>query len=1130
MAGKGRDYARLAVVATMAVAFCVSGPTVASQRARLLDAVGSINVAALEADQEAEVLRYLATHGPSLGIPSTEGVRSSRIASRSEASYRISVLQKHRGLPVIGASMRLSVSRASGEVSRVRSSWQPVEGAAPADPVLTARQAQAIARGQFAYDPVEEERASTLAYYMPDSETCLRLVWRVYLYGISRATGDAEPAPAGHDFLVDARDGTILFKSLNTIMGYVNGTGNVFDPDPRTSHDTSYSSSTDFTSSPACSAYTSVTLCSLDAAVGGYYYLRGQYAYSDDFDVSAYGIMRDDDICQNASTTFEFPRDGYQEHFFEEVMVYYFVDKLQRYIQARGITGIVNYPLYFDAVGIKNQSNAAYFPNLIDGDGGIAFGRLSMDSGTSSEIDWAEDASLIYHEYGHAIHDQMKKAEDGDSFSADELRISEGFGDYLGVSYTRTVNDSWHEDILGSWGESPDGLRSLQPTYVYPTHNTGPPHSPGGVLWSSTMIDIEVAIQGEAGTTTGRDRTAEIILKAFADAPNATNTMPGYASLILEQASALYSGAYFDEVLEVLDLRGLDTLATDITFSRAHTIPSGEELVIGAGVTLDLDGTLTIASGGKLTIVSGSAVTITGGDVVVSGGGEVYIESGATLDMDASSDIEITLNGTGKLSGAGASVSTMIGRVVMAGAGAIVEDLTFEDWPVDDANDVPAITVNSGCTSATKITDCVFDGTGCNDPYGIYCNAGDPTIEGCEFDDVKRGVYAYNGADPTMQVSSPSCYEPGIEAHNKFGSSCIYGLYAVTDSEFKAGESSKGGMANFSRAKAYSGYHVYAYNTGTNNCRYNYWNGGADTYVSGEFAYVETANSCGSAFERPARRLEQLLPALVVAINEAAAPAATGDRARAVTNLQTLAAEQTGARAAMLVLDRISEIETPAAAVDAVRIVREASTASGVQQATAWILGRSASEVGEMAEAADSYALVRELADNADLVTESKFAEAEVRRLVPGQLAASRVLLREFLEEAGVDDPNYGIATWRLAQLDGAQELPEQDYEAVGAVASVAAFPNPFNPTTTLSYQLTQPGQIRLAVYNTMGQLVVTLVDGPRPAGTHAAVWNGADAAGRMVSSGVYFVRLTANANSEREALVVSVRRVTLLR
>ena len=404
------------------------------------------------------------------------------------------------------------------------------------------------------------------------------------------------------------------------------------------------------------------------------------------------------------------------------------------------------------------------------------------------------------------------------------------------------------------------------------------------------------------------------------------------------------------------------------------------------------------------------------------------------------------------------------------------------------------------------------------------------TIEGCEFDDVKRGVYAYNGADPTMQVSSPSCWEPGIEAHNKFGSSCIYGLYAVTDSEFKAGESSKGGMANFSRAKAYSGYHVYAYNTGTNNCRYNYWNGGADTYASGEFAYVETANSCGSAFERPARQLEQLLPALVVAINEAAAPAVTGDKAQAVSNLQALAGAQTGARAAMLVLDRISEIAAPVAAVDAVRVVREASTASGVQQATAWVLSRSASEVGDMETASDSYALVREFADNADLVTESRFAEAEVRRLVPGQLAASRVLLREFLEETGADDPNYGIATWRLAQLAGAQEQPEQESEPVAAVASVAAFPNPFNPTTTLSYELTQPGVIRLAVYNMMGQLVETLVDGPRLAGTHAVIWDGTDAAGRMVSSGVYFVRLTANANSEREALVVSVRRVTLLR
>ncbi len=68
--------------------------------------------------------------------------------------------------------------------------------------------------------------------------------------------------------------------------------------------------------------------------------------------------------------------------------------------------------------------------------------------------------------------------------------------------------------------------------------------------------------------------------------------------------------------------------------------------------------------------------------------------------------------------------------------------------------------------------------------------------------------------------------------------------------------------------------------------------------------------------------------------------------------------------------------------------------------------------------------------------------------------------------------------------------------------------PNPFNPTTTISYAVGLEGaHARLAVYDVAGRLVSVLVDGPATAGNHLVVWNGKDSRGRQVSSGVYFVR-----------------------
>lgn len=71
-------------------------------------------------------------------------------------------------------------------------------------------------------------------------------------------------------------------------------------------------------------------------------------------------------------------------------------------------------------------------------------------------------------------------------------------------------------------------------------------------------------------------------------------------------------------------------------------------------------------------------------------------------------------------------------------------------------------------------------------------------------------------------------------------------------------------------------------------------------------------------------------------------------------------------------------------------------------------------------------------------------------------------------------------------------------------------YPNPFNPTTTIGYDLAQDGTTRLEVYNLLGQRVRSLVTGFQLAGTYQVSWNGQNDVGHQVASGVYFYRLQA--------------------
>jgi hypothetical protein len=71
-------------------------------------------------------------------------------------------------------------------------------------------------------------------------------------------------------------------------------------------------------------------------------------------------------------------------------------------------------------------------------------------------------------------------------------------------------------------------------------------------------------------------------------------------------------------------------------------------------------------------------------------------------------------------------------------------------------------------------------------------------------------------------------------------------------------------------------------------------------------------------------------------------------------------------------------------------------------------------------------------------------------------------------------------------------------------------WPNPFNPVTTIRYALDEPGRVEIEIFNVLGRKVRTLVDEVVPAGAYIATWDGTDAAGKPVSTGVYLYRLTA--------------------
>jgi flagellar hook assembly protein FlgD len=82
-------------------------------------------------------------------------------------------------------------------------------------------------------------------------------------------------------------------------------------------------------------------------------------------------------------------------------------------------------------------------------------------------------------------------------------------------------------------------------------------------------------------------------------------------------------------------------------------------------------------------------------------------------------------------------------------------------------------------------------------------------------------------------------------------------------------------------------------------------------------------------------------------------------------------------------------------------------------------------------------------------------------------------------------------------------------------------FPNPFNPTTTISFSIKDAGNVSLIIYDVAGRRVRELLNQRRDRGAYNVVWDGHNDGGSKVASGVYFYRMVAGSFVDTKKLTI---------
>jgi len=119
----------------------------------------------------------------------------------------------------------------------------------------------------------------------------------------------------------------------------------------------------------------------------------------------------------------------------------------------------------------------------------------------------------------------------------------------------------------------------------------------------------------------------------------------------------------------------------------------------------------------------------------------------------------------------------------------------------------------------------------------------------------------------------------------------------------------------------------------------------------------------------------------------------------------------------------------------------------------------------------------------------------------------------------------HGTYSYRLKQIDFNGRFEYSPIVEVQVVQGMnysltQNYPNPFNPETAIKYSIPQNGRVTVKIFNVTGNEIMTLVDKEMLAGSHEVKWNGKDNTGAIVTSGVYFVKLSSGTYVETKKMM----------
>ena len=445
--------------------------------------------------------------------------------------------QRHHGIPVYDGQIKVLFDR-EGRVRAVNNSYVPLIALVDPIPLMSAGQAVEVGRihieksqPQGLIDETVPAPIAKLFVFAEDGTP--RLVWEV----IHHRWGPT------WQILIDANTGQVLkpAQDLNRYAPPFQGVGQVFVTNAIVATgDPSLRDNKDSASAVPSSAYKMVGL----ERLLGTGYLDGEYASSS---ASKKRV---------SSPTHQFLFDR-SSNGFSETMGYYFLDFAQQRIQALGFTGAksINARQQVFSIDRYHKDNSFYSVSSKE----IAFGTGGVDD--------AEDAEMIWHEYGHSVQDDLV---DRFGTTAESGAMGEGFGDYwsgtLGEQYnTISLNGVPEKVCLAEWDSTtyrtgtPTCLRRLDGNKHYPEDMVGEVHD-DGEMWSAALWLIRAAL--------GADRADRVILQHhILLTKDATFNMAGHA--LIETACSLnYPVA---DIASILRARGFETNGTP--FPDACPIP-----------------------------------------------------------------------------------------------------------------------------------------------------------------------------------------------------------------------------------------------------------------------------------------------------------------------------------------------------------------------------------------------------------------------------------------------------------------------------------------------------------------------------------------------------------------------------